>query len=534
MTQFISEQVDIYQLPELDTKYAKADAEITIGDLHGNSMKLMFMLVKHGIAKGLSDKDYADLVEIYKLKSSDITKNHLSRFKKILDKIKFSQDKGIRLIGDELADRGSNDYFTLKILEKLRLNQVPFEIMISNHSVEFLQVAESKKDFKPVMLHPQHASSLYALDHLVEKGLVKRDEILAINDKVYKPSLKVIGYTLSESEQEITIHSHAGIGLNNIRDLANLFNIKYKDNEMKDLANTIDQINHAFQNHLEKKELGKLLNADAMLQGYTGFADPKHPLVYAMWNRDYSQLERPEKKGNYRIKFCHGHDSAEMTNDNIYVLDGHLGKTEYLNQGEYKVLHHPRNSIGQTHKVGPSAFKEQVIQGLAEQLENLFDLDANEQSVDELKKFDGQISTVVKEHFIKALSDIDKTLKDIDSFAENKPEAQQQALHQFINTTREQLTQWIQHEIRWDELTQGVKQSMAKAQKSAIQDFKDWNILARAFMTVINTLASLIGQEPVFQSEGYQKLNLFNQKIQGAQEKAEELEPEEVDKPQMK
>jgi hypothetical protein len=75
MPKFINEQVDIYQLPSVDLTHKGTEGtEITIGDLHGNAMKLMFMLVKHGIATNISKEDYNRLVEIYRTPTNNLTK----------------------------------------------------------------------------------------------------------------------------------------------------------------------------------------------------------------------------------------------------------------------------------------------------------------------------------------------------------------------------------------------------------------------------------------------------------------------------
>ncbi|MCK1859324.1 hypothetical protein MXE00_13165 [Legionella pneumophila] len=177
MPEFINEQVDIYQLPPVDLTHK--GTEITIGDLHGNAMKLMFMLVKHGIATNISIEDYNRLVEIYRTPTKGLTKELLGEFNEILTKIKFNSDSTIRLIGDELADRGNNDYFTLKILEKLNEHTVPVEIIVSNHSIEFIEAYEKQDDFHaPMLSQGGHAPSMEKLQILVETGVVTREEIL--------------------------------------------------------------------------------------------------------------------------------------------------------------------------------------------------------------------------------------------------------------------------------------------------------------------------------------------------------------------
>lgn len=346
MPKFLREDVDIYQLPTLDSTYGGDNSEVTIGDLHGNAMKLMFMLVKHGVAKGLNEDDYKKLVEIYEKSSFNLDKNDLDEFNDVLGKIKFNSKVGIRLIGDELADRGSNDYFTLKIMQKLRQHKVPFEVMVSNHSIEFLQASETQVDFTPPMLQWEHAVSLNNLHILIEKGLVSRDEIVDINNSVYKPSLKAIGYTLSQDKSEITIYSHAGIGLNTIQNLAKKFEVIYNDETAADLANTIDAINTVFAKHVFAGTVHTLYTREDMWAGYGADTDLSNaPLVFLMWNRFYDKIERPVDKETYKINYAHGHDSDDRTRDNIFNLDGRLGKTVHMNQGTYTVLHNQPNTI---------------------------------------------------------------------------------------------------------------------------------------------------------------------------------------------
>lgn len=87
------------------------------------------------------------MVKIYQTPLENIDKECLIQFNTILDRIVFEKGRMIRLLGDELADRGANDYFTLKLLEKLQLNKVPVEILLSNHSVEFIESYEKKIAF---------------------------------------------------------------------------------------------------------------------------------------------------------------------------------------------------------------------------------------------------------------------------------------------------------------------------------------------------------------------------------------------------
>lgn len=316
--ELISEQVNIDELPELDTQHqAKKGIQITIGDLHGNALKLMFMLIKHGIATNLKTTDYDKLVAIYKTNPDALTKEHLDEFNQILSKIKFGNQSLVRLIGDELADRGQNDYFTLKILEKLNEHKVPVEIIISNHSIEFIEACEKQDNFFAPRLEFVHSQSMAKLQMLVEKNILTREEILAIANKSYKPTLRAISYSLSKDQKEITIYSHAGIGLNTIKTLAEKLKVEYIDKTLIDLAQTIDRINAQFQEHVQNDTVNTLYTDKKMRQGYVGSDLSDAPFEFIMWNRLYNKIDRPAEHSGYKVKFVHGHDSTSPTNDNI-------------------------------------------------------------------------------------------------------------------------------------------------------------------------------------------------------------------------
>jgi hypothetical protein len=342
ITSILKENVDIYKLPPVDLAHqGTKGTQITIGDLHANAMKLMFMLVKHGIATNINEIDYNKLVQIYTTDTKDLTKDVLAEFNKILANIKFNSDSTIRLIGDELADRGNNDYFTLKILEKLNEHKVPVEIIVSNHGIEFIEAYEKQKDFHPCMLsRHDHASSMEKLQFLVEKKIVTREEILKIVNEAYKPTLRAISYSLSEDNKKITIFSHAGIGLNTIKSLAQKLEVNYNDITAVDLAQTIDNINERFQKHVQNNTVNELYTRKNMEYGYSGYVDLSDaPFEFIMWNRLYDHINRPAVHSGYNVNFVHGHDDRDRNKDNICNLDNLLGKLEHMNEGEYTALY---------------------------------------------------------------------------------------------------------------------------------------------------------------------------------------------------
>ena len=86
----------------------------------------------------VSTDDYQTLWTIYNTDVFLLTHQNISEFKAIIHKAQVNTDRALTLIGDELADRGNNDYFTLLVLKKLHDATSHVDIMLSNHRIEFI------------------------------------------------------------------------------------------------------------------------------------------------------------------------------------------------------------------------------------------------------------------------------------------------------------------------------------------------------------------------------------------------------------
>lgn len=346
--QLINEQVDIYKLPILDERHkADMNISITIGDLHGNAIKLIFLLVKHGIATNMTTEDYSSLVEIYKTDVDNLTKNDLDKFNQIVQLMNINNKATIRLIGDELGDRGLGDHYTLMVLNKLHQAKTPLEIMYSNHGGTFIDYSEmDSKELENIDFEedfslgdPQQMESLINMHKLISKGLLSREEIMDIADKAYKPTLKALSYGFNEDGKEISIYSHAPIGMNNIEELAKQFKCEYKATTAIELAETIDAINEKFQEAVKDRRVRQISSEPSELYNLA-------------WNTLTGSLDRPEKltaEGDM-IKFVHGHCTG-ISKDHIVSLDNDLGKKTragaHCNEGKYTVIYSDENSLNE-------------------------------------------------------------------------------------------------------------------------------------------------------------------------------------------
>lgn len=357
---FNQENVNIYIKPEVRSELYR---QVTIGDLHSNAMKLMFFLVREGIVE-ISKENYDSLVGIYNKPS--LTKGDLEIFDKIIDGLNVNNKVLVRLIGDELADRGQNDYFILKIIEKLSKDGIELEILLSNHGMEFICAYESGFERLDLSLQRQQARSMYEFYNFFQAKDVKQsqnqmekslaEEIVANH---YIPYIKAITYSLSEDGGAITIYSHAPIGMTAIQYLAEKLEVGYKDNDLKALVKTIDQINQKLQVHLQQKKIHEIYtdeliyrNADkeskawlleyAKLHKYYNPTDnPLNPLnviYYIIWNREVNGVVRKSIFDEYNLNFVHGHDNQVKSTKNCSNLDGLLGKSLGRNEGKYIVF----------------------------------------------------------------------------------------------------------------------------------------------------------------------------------------------------
>jgi len=320
----------------------KLQEQLTLGDLHGNALKFLYILVANGIVE-ISQENFTRFNELYN--KSDLNEVDLASFEKILQNLKIHK-ASIRLIGDEFADRGSNDYFTLKIIKKLLQHDVSMEILISNHSIEFLQAYENHertKQFAPVMLSRGHANSLVALDSLVNKGLVTAEEVLEFVEQFYIPNLKVVAYSCNEASNTITIFSHAPIGLSVVRGLATQFGVEYKESSLDELTSSIDRINNGFRQHLNSKTVYKsLCPTNLMSNAYYGQDVVSNSFVCAIWNRNYDYMSASQHKefNGMKFFFVHGHHPVCAINANVYSLDfeNEWGKLpSKYNNGEFDI-----------------------------------------------------------------------------------------------------------------------------------------------------------------------------------------------------
>lgn len=304
--------------------------QITLGDLHGNALKLLHSLVKHAVVE-CSEAQYYRFVEIYSKKTSTLTDRDLSEIKKICDDLSIKNKVKICLIGDEMADRGQNDYFTLLLLNKLKNESISIDILLSNHGFSFIECLETDSPFRSDQLwgDRRFGRSMHQLQDLIDDNKLEEEAIKALARYCYLPNLKLLSYTIASSK-EITYYSHAKIDEEVILNLARIMEVPFYTNTVFQFAETIDAINESFKKKYVQTQLVYTLP-----QSFEQVCK-NDPITFLMWNRDYDILRN--NAHSFTINEVHGHDSNGTITDSVYCLNNTLGKDLSAHTGEYSVL----------------------------------------------------------------------------------------------------------------------------------------------------------------------------------------------------
>lgn len=317
---------------------ADEQTQIVIGDLHGNTFKLLYLLIKAGIIS-LSKQDYVRFGNIYYKATEGITQEDIQTVREVFDRIRFLVPNKLvfRAVGDTIHDRGSNDLWSWFLYPYLTAN-LDFRINHSNHDAEFLKIFQVAEEEEFVSNNHQHfqqwghfARSTANLMRLINKNLVDIEELKDVVIHHYYPSLKIVDYSRiidpDTDKPGLMIYTHAIADLSTIKqliavDLPSCFDelphkfpksvFSYKDETIDDLVNTIKTINMLADFLIKEGHYDKLYQ----LGSYD----------FIINNRDLNKVNRDQEflGLNFMVIFCHGHDMQSYPN--VIVLDDYFGK----------------------------------------------------------------------------------------------------------------------------------------------------------------------------------------------------------------
>lgn len=358
------------------------NAVVTFGDVHANPVYILYLLKITGTID-MVDSVYSKFMEIYNHESNHIFNNlkredssgrtyleidpvislgkkNIKDFEENLKNVQFYSGKTLRFLGDEFADQGANDYFNIKLFEALFLNNIDFEAIISNHTLQILHYFENlgkgeKERMRLVEPPTSWLRLLQFIDTPIDKNapndinnrVLNAEEVKKLFKQVYLSRLKLLSYEIIDDE---TIHyfTHAPVPINVIEQIAKRMGVIFKNGTVRELANTIDAINDKFRTHLEKGDACSLwteedpnfYDRDSKEWEVKDNGKANYPLASLIWNKNETFKPQLYKHKNYKLVNIHGHTGAPSSNLNLNEkstysvgLNSTLGKSK-TNQGK--------------------------------------------------------------------------------------------------------------------------------------------------------------------------------------------------------
>jgi len=284
-----------------------------IADLHSNTIKLLCILINRG-AVSVNPELYQSLYDCYYnfpvfFNENDSSKllpfdqydavDKINFFRQEIRKIKVSEDaknKFFLLMGDGFNDRGRCDIFTILLLQELSSQGLVFSILISNHDLGLLYAYandyfslpadEINRDFpKKYGINVEHCHSLYSMNALIAQGFIDRNELRAMVKNVFVNRLKALEFLLVEQTKNFYLFSHAPIGLETVKSMAEKLLIDFRDPKPKELGLIINQINEKFSANICSDNLTNFLAENFVVNEVDVLDSLSHPFRRACWNR---------------------------------------------------------------------------------------------------------------------------------------------------------------------------------------------------------------------------------------------------------
>lgn len=293
--------------------------EVTLGDLHANSLRLLNTLIREGILKEKPggrtiDDIYQTLQEAY-YERPDRAPDEVAEnacydiFSELLEHLDVDTKACglLRLIGDVLADRGRNDGLTLRIFQKLHQAGMPFTYIMGNHDADFFE--SLTKDAMPT-LGASQAGSLYnaRCSSKIKKEVLNKD---FITENVFS-HMKLIDYVIHDDgvNKTISLFTHAPVGFEVLRGLCLLYKINAPDLETLDgLITVIDEINKEFQSRGIRRFVDDMMD----------YVDDSHedkemaiqPINNLLWNREHDECDYIlTLKDGVKVHYTFGHNKG--------------------------------------------------------------------------------------------------------------------------------------------------------------------------------------------------------------------------------
>lgn len=336
--------LDLYeftgQVLELPT-----DSCVTLGDMHGNALKLFYLLCFHDCFESEMyhqnhlENLYYEFHELYEKDADDFDTQFVADAVALVDKLVFRSDCSVRFIGDLLADRGKNDFLTLLLIKRMHVCALPYTIILSNHDAEFFYALETNTDDAPRvtrMSDRKQFRSANNLAKLLKKGLIDIDELKTWMQTCIYPYVKVID--IEEYNNVTVVYTHAPVSRSQIVQLHDYL-VKQGDVALaaieKLFSEMVEDINAAVANNLRNGKFARMLEDIKSSNMLRNFIWMRFPSVEKSLQKHLTTdiYDNPDD-----LVYVCGHDRKPddlKTNQCWYSLDQGFGKSQDSGAGAH-------------------------------------------------------------------------------------------------------------------------------------------------------------------------------------------------------
>jgi hypothetical protein len=335
-------KADLLKYPEALIAHG-SNLSLTIGDLHGNSLLLLYALIFHGIVK-MQVLDYERFSKLYYLQGKFLSQGQtpdrllkdIKEMRRILSEMQWSSKhfKHVRLIGDEFSDRGQNDYFTFLLLELILSNQIQLSILVSNHGIEFLShFANEQGVLMDCTIPAEQTCSWFHFKALQDYLQAQEQTDLMIDlmawvKNIYLPALKLMDYELLAPQWRLMLYSHAPNSIDRFLKLFKAFSISSEFTNSFEMASGIEQLNIRFQKLFMKSFIN-----------FLGLFKNSETIFYQwIWQRGYDNQNFTHPHIQESILMIHGHDNPKKHIKELICLDSQFGKSQNILEHQVRIF----------------------------------------------------------------------------------------------------------------------------------------------------------------------------------------------------
>lgn len=280
--------------------FGNNDIQLIVGNLNGNVMKLLYLLVKYSLAT-INEEIYFTLGQIFQQPIHGLSRKDLNDFSQLLDQIKFKTGAKLVLLDGAIGGMEGNDYFTLVVIQKLVQSRMIVKTHLSSANAELHQAYNCNLPFN------NQASSTIHMDKLLKTNLITRDVLNGLIKGAFLPTLVPFSYQLTTAG--LCIRTPFTFGLDTLQSMAKKLKINYKGHSARELATVIDVIN---------KKYNPTYNFWAVHNNCIG---KRGKTAFEVLMSNSAALVHPDTlPSGERLEFVHLYGTDEKSEEHIYSL----------------------------------------------------------------------------------------------------------------------------------------------------------------------------------------------------------------------